>query len=91
MRYLHALGWAHNDVNPANVVVRDDTGEPVLIDFGSCGRIGDKMGASRGTPGFAEEETDSDGYTLSKASHDWYGLDKIREWLKNPTFRPPPY
>lgn len=79
LRHLHSLGWAHNDVNPTNVMV-NETGEPILVDFGSCRKIGDKMGASRGTSGWAE---DGDDYTLSKASHDLHGLEKIRSWLES--------
>jgi len=83
VHHLHSLGWAHNDVNPANVVVGAD-GEPAMVDFGSCPRIGDKLGASRGTPGWMEN---GDEYTTSKESHDIAALDKIRAWLDNPTFK----
>lgn len=76
LRHMHALGWAHNDVNPYNIMV-NEAGEPILVDFGSACKIGDKMGASRGTPGWSEEDDD---YTLSKASHDLHALDKIRKW-----------
>lgn len=87
LRHLHSIGWAHNDVNPGNIMV-SDAGEAILVDFGSCRKIGDKMGPSRGTPGWSEYDDD---YTLSKASHDLHGLEKIRSWLKNPTFKPLPY
>ena len=60
------------------------TGEPVLVDFGSCHRIGDLLGVSRGTPGWME---DRDHYTTSKKSHDIAALDRIREWMDNPTFK----
>ncbi|OAA53456.1 Protein kinase-like domain protein [Niveomyces insectorum RCEF 264] len=36
--FLHAQGFAHNDIKPQNIMVRD--GQPVLIDFGSCYPIG---------------------------------------------------
>lgn len=82
VHHLHSVGWAHNDVTPGNVMV-SDAGEPILVDFGSCRKIRDKMGPSGHTAGWEEE---GDDYTLSKASHDWHGLDKIRSWLKKPTF-----
>lgn len=82
LRHLHSIGWAHNDLNPNNVML-NEAGEPILVDFGSCRKIGEKMGATRGTPGWIEE---GDDYDISKASHDLHGLEKIREWLKNPTF-----
>ncbi|OIW34228.1 kinase-like protein [Coniochaeta ligniaria NRRL 30616] len=84
IRLLHSLGWAHNDVKPANIMVNEQTGDPVLIDFGSCHRIGDKLTSSRGTVGWTEE---GDDYTISKESHDIAALEKIRIWLDKLTFR----
>jgi serine/threonine protein kinase len=78
IRHLHGLHLAHNDINPANIMVNTDTKEPVLVDFGSCHIIGDKLTASRGTPGWIEE---GDDYSISKASHDTSALTKIRTWL----------
>ncbi|KAI1110274.1 kinase-like domain-containing protein [Nemania sp. NC0429] len=48
---VHSLGWAHNDLNPTNVLVAED-GRPILIDFGSARRIGDKLSTSRDSPIF---------------------------------------
>ncbi|KAL4944963.1 kinase-like domain-containing protein [Aspergillus oleicola] len=81
--HLHSLGLAHNDLNPA--IVRFTTaGVPVLADFGSCRKIGDKLGSSRGTMGWIEGPPEK--YLTSEVSHDIYGLERIREWLDNPTF-----
>ncbi|KAI1413323.1 kinase-like protein [Hypoxylon sp. FL1857] len=84
IRHLHLLGLAHNDINPGNIMVDEARGEPVLVDFGSCHKIGAKLTASRGTPGWTE---DGDDYTTSKESHDISALDKIRLWLDKPVFR----
>jgi len=84
IRHLHSLGLAHNDINPGNIMVDDKSGEPVLVDFGSCHKIGDKLTSSRGTPGWTEE---GDPYTLSKESHDLSALEKIRLWLDKPVYR----
>ncbi|KAI1139119.1 kinase-like protein [Hypoxylon sp. FL0543] len=84
IRRLHSLGLAHNDINPRNIMVNEASGEPVLVDFGSCHKIGDKLTASLGTPGWTE---DGDDYTISKESHDIAALDKIRSWLDKPTYR----
>lgn len=78
LEHLYSLGLAHNDVNPANIMMDSEAGEPILVDFGSCHGIGEKMTSSRGTPGWTEEWDD---YTTSKASHDISAVDKIRLWL----------
>ncbi|KAH8900816.1 kinase-like protein [Thozetella sp. PMI_491] len=81
VQHLHSLGLAHNDINPGNIMVDENTGEPVLVDFGSSHKIGASMRASRGTPGWTEDDDD---YATSKESHDTAGLDKIRKWLNEP-------
>ncbi|CAL5872048.1 uncharacterized protein PFLUO_LOCUS6305 [Penicillium psychrofluorescens] len=85
--HLHLLGWAHNDLNPTNVLVDDSEasgGMPVLIDFGSAGEIGSLLGTSRGTSGWIEGRIED--YTTSKKEHDIFSLEKMRLWLENPTF-----
>lgn len=37
---VHAAGWVHNDVKPANVIVSRQ-GTPILADFGTARRIGE--------------------------------------------------
>ncbi|KAF1958433.1 kinase-like protein [Byssothecium circinans] len=81
--HLHSLDWAHNDLNPKNVLV-DKAGMPVLIDFGSARKIGDKLGSSRGTKGWIDGEIKD--YHTSDHRHDLSALEKIRTWLDNPTF-----
>ena len=81
--HLHSLGWAHNDLNPNNVLV-DEDGMPVLIDFGSAREIGTKLGTSRGTKGWIDQ--DMKDYHTSDKCHDFFALDKIRVWLDGPVF-----
>jgi serine/threonine protein kinase len=81
VRHLHSLGLAHNDINPRNILV-DANGMPVLADFGSCNKIGQKLGLSRGTRGWIEG--DMKDYTTSEARHDTFAVEKIRAWLENP-------
>ncbi|KAH6957948.1 kinase-like domain-containing protein [Ilyonectria sp. MPI-CAGE-AT-0026] len=63
IHHLHSLGWAHNDLNPTNVLVAEDR-RPVLIDFGSARRIGDKLSTSRGTKDWIDCEMKD--YTTSE-------------------------
>ncbi|XWW99204.1 hypothetical protein V2A60_007213 [Cordyceps javanica] len=83
IHHLHSLGWAHNDLNPTNVLVAEDM-RPILIDFGSARRIGDKLSTSRGTKGWIDCEMKD--YTTSETRHDTLALAKIRAWLDDPIF-----
>ncbi|RYP59818.1 hypothetical protein DL769_008376 [Monosporascus sp. CRB-8-3] len=77
IHHLHPLGWAHNDLNPGNILV-DKSGMPVLIDFGSSHEVGKKLTTSRGTKGWIDE--DMKDYTTSEKGHDTSALKKIRAW-----------
>lgn len=81
--HLHSLGWAHNDLNPSNILV-DEEGMPILIDFGSAREIGTKLGTSRGTKGWIDGEMKD--YHTSDKHHDLFALEKIQMWLDAPTF-----
>lgn len=83
IHHLHSLAWAHNDLNPSNTLV-DEEGMPVLIDFGSAQEIGAKLGTSRGTKGWINEEMKD--YHTSDKRHDFFALEKIRTWLNAPIF-----
>ncbi|KAF5027090.1 hypothetical protein F66182_802 [Fusarium sp. NRRL 66182] len=74
--YIHSLGLAHNDINPYNIMVKD--GMPVLIDFGSCRAVGERL-QSLGTSGWYEEL-----FFTSEKKHDTYSLTKLREWIQKP-------
>lgn len=77
---LHRIGLAHNDVNPSKVMLHRETGAPVLIDFGSCRRIGERLGVTGGTDGWMEGDISE--CTHSKVSHDLYALAKMRVLLE---------
>ncbi|KAI0442373.1 kinase-like domain-containing protein [Xylaria telfairii] len=83
IHHLHSLGWAHNDLNPTNVLVAEDQ-KPILIGFGSARRLGEKLSTSRGTKGWIDCEMKD--YTTSETRHDTSALAKLRAWLDNPTF-----
>jgi serine/threonine protein kinase len=71
---LHALGLAHNDINPYNIMIKE--GMPILIDFGSCQPFGKRL-QSLGTHGWFEEL-----FFTSEKKHDIYSLEKLRQWLQ---------
>jgi hypothetical protein len=74
VEHLHALGYAHNDLNPFNIMVDEDD-EVVVIDFGSCAPFGKRL-MSTGTYGWIDEE-----FSTSEKRHDVAALDKIERWL----------
>ncbi|KAF2966706.1 hypothetical protein GQX73_g6876 [Xylaria multiplex] len=83
IHHFHSLGWAHNDLNPKNVLVADDM-RPILVDFGSARRIGEKLSTSRGTKGWIDCEMKD--YTTSETQHDTSALTKLGMWLDDPIF-----
>ena len=75
IRHLHSLGLIHCDINPANIVMgRGDT--PVIVDFDSCQRNGEKLGFKRGTLDWTRED-----FGYARPENDKYGLSKIRDFL----------
>ncbi|KAJ6607924.1 kinase-like domain-containing protein [Mycena sp. CBHHK59/15] len=75
LEHLHSLGYAHNDINPSNIVL-DKNVLPVIIDFDSCQKIGGSLKEMKtGTQDF-EHHSD-----VSRPENDFYGLAKVQEWL----------
>ena len=73
IRHLHSLGLIHCDINPANIVMDGDT--PVIVDFDSCRRNGEKL-VKGGTLGWTRED-----FEFARPENDEYGLSKIRDFL----------
>lgn len=71
---MHQLGLIHNDLNPTNIMMDGDT--PVVIDFDSCKREGDRLGSKVGTPGWALEDE-----KYARWANDLHSLEKMREAL----------
>jgi serine/threonine protein kinase len=74
LAHLHGLGLIHNDINPENIMLREDD-TPVLIDFNTCQRDGEVC-RSAGSGVWSPAKMD-----LSIQENDYYGLSKIKEGL----------
>lgn len=77
IRALHGIGLAYNDIYPGNIMIKD--GKPVLIDFGSCRRVGEVL-RSCGSPGWCKED-----FCMSEVEHDEFSLGVLRRFLDDPS------
>ncbi|KXT03891.1 hypothetical protein AC579_6237 [Pseudocercospora musae] len=73
--HIHALGLAHNDLNPSNLAL-DESDQLAIIDWGSCKELGKEL-ISAGTPGWIDKE-----YDISKQEHDLTAIDKVISWVR---------
>ncbi|KAH9945507.1 hypothetical protein B0H21DRAFT_744683 [Amylocystis lapponica] len=83
IEHIHGLGLVHNDINPSNIVL-DDESQPIIIDFDSCCAPGAR-GIKGGTPGWCIETN----FNIAKKENDWYGFEKIKRWFLDPDHKDP--
>jgi serine/threonine-protein kinase len=74
LAWVHAAGWVHHDVKPANVLVRAPNA-PILSDFGTARRVGEP--SPPGSPGYVSPERLSG--RASDPRDDVYGFGRILE------------
>ncbi|CAI6101434.1 unnamed protein product [Clonostachys chloroleuca] len=75
LQHLHALGFAHNDVTPANIML-DDEDRPVIIDFDSARALGASLeGVKRTYPWYDPNAS------CVAPENDLLALDEIETWL----------
>jgi hypothetical protein len=75
LRHLHSLGFAHNDLNPANVMVEAED-RPIIIDLGATRPLGQVLHQG-GTPGWC------DGFQMTSCvANDEIGLRLRKEYLQ---------
>lgn len=70
LELLHRSGLVHRDINPANLLVLEDTSELRIIDWSFCCRESSEQ-AAVATPGYTAPEQDAG---QAVCASDWYSL-----------------
>jgi serine/threonine protein kinase len=76
IKHLHGLGLVHNDINPSNIMLGYGGGEAVIIDFGSCTRVGESLEGTGRTYEWYDEQVET-----ALPQNDLDALKEIRIWL----------
>ncbi len=74
IQHLHSLGLVHNDINPSNIMLHNDTA--IIIDFGSCRGEGESVEGVGRTYEWYDEAVHE-----SVPENDFHALEEIRIWL----------
>jgi serine/threonine protein kinase len=78
--HLHALGIVHNDINPSNIMLRED-GTIVLVDFDSCRQLGHDLHTENG-PGTKRTHAWHDpNVTAAVKENDTDALRELETWM----------
>jgi tRNA A-37 threonylcarbamoyl transferase component Bud32 len=64
----------HNDINPSNIMLDGDEG--IIIDFGSCRRVGESVEDAGRTYEWYDESVET-----ARPQNDLDALEEIRMWL----------
>ncbi|KAK4039984.1 hypothetical protein C8A01DRAFT_36034 [Parachaetomium inaequale] len=76
IEHLHGLGLVHNDINPSNIMLGYGGDEAVIIDFGSCRRVGESLEKAGRTYEWHDEQVET-----ALPQNDLDALKEIRVWL----------
>ncbi|MEM7559443.1 MAG: serine/threonine-protein kinase, partial [Planctomycetota bacterium] len=83
LKAAHSVSLIHRDLKPSNVLVREDSGEVVISDFGLARVVDDQAatqtGGLAGTPLFMSPEQ-ARGETADRRS-DMFSLGSVRYWM----------
>lgn len=81
IKHLHSLGLVHNDINPANIML-DEEGTLILIDFDSCGYIGESL---RSTETKRTQHWHDPTVDISIEKNDFDAFKDLQTWLTGST------
>lgn len=76
IQHLHKLGLIHCDINPANILMSGNDDNPIIIDFDSCRREGERLGIKAGTRGWTRGD-----FKFATPENDQYGLSMIKDFV----------
>jgi serine/threonine protein kinase len=78
--HAHEAGYSHNDLKPANILVKRAEGIVKVADWGLVLRMGETFCGMRGTPGYACPEIETltpHESATSRAVHDTWGFGRV--------------
>ncbi|OMJ20762.1 casein kinase I-like protein [Smittium culicis] len=76
--FIHSKNLVHNDINPSNImfdIIGDKLSSPILVDYDSCGKIGNLIGVKYGAPGWERPSL------ISDPENDFYSLEILEDYI----------